>query len=69
MDFQEIEVLGKRVVAGFLDSCCGEIKPSKESRKRVDVAGLSDPGGQGAPHYVFKWILRGHFKPTPNATI
>ena len=21
------------------------------------------------PHCVFKWILRGHLKPTPNATI
>jgi hypothetical protein len=21
------------------------------------------------PHCVFKWILRGHFKPTPNAII
>ena len=23
----------------------------------------------GGGHCVFKWILRGHFKPTPSATI
>jgi hypothetical protein len=26
-------------------------------------------GGRGAGHGVFKWILCGHFKPTPNATL
>ena len=37
------------VVAGFWIPVVVKIKLSKESRKRGDVAGLSDPGGQGAP--------------------
>ena len=37
------------VVAGFWIPVVVKIKLSKESRKRVDVAGLSDPGGQGDP--------------------
>ena len=36
-------------------------------------AGMSEGEGQGGqlppPHCVFKWILRGHLKPTPNAII
>ena len=32
------------------------------------IKGLSKPGGPGG-HCVFKWILRGHFKPKPSATI
>ena len=31
------------------------------------TAGMAEAGGPG--HCVFKWILRGHLKPTPNATI
>ena len=44
----------------------GVIKKSSEVKwQRVDVHVYPLKGGR----CVFKWILRGHFKPTPNATI
>ena len=39
----------------------------------VSVSGRNQNGGfgrsLGGGHCVFKWILRGHLKPTPTATI
>ena len=48
-----------------------------KSRAVESIRGPLERGGQGGnrhnppppPHCVFKWILRGHLKPTPNAII
>ena len=40
----------------------------KSSRAGPDLTGVWE-GLENQGHCVYKWILRGHFKPTPSATI
>ena len=41
----------------------------KFSTSQTEAAEGPNIGREGGGHCVFKQILRGHFKPTPNATV
>ena len=45
------------------------LRQQKTFPKIASFVDLTPKKGRRRGHYVFKWILRGNFEPTPNATI